>query len=91
MAHKVFAHTYYTLVDGLQKKLQSGAVSHQEAASIILENASRCGYLDRHLWLVGKNRVFIKTNQDRINLERQRSLRVEVCTRRVCIYESLCV
>ena len=78
VTHKVFAQTYYTLVDGLQKKLQSQEVSHKEACQIILENASVCGYLDKKLWIIGNTRVFIKTNQDRIQLERQRALRVEV-------------
>jgi len=78
VTHKAFAQTYYTLVDGLQKKLQTKEVDHKEASLIILENAATCGYLDKKLWLVGKTRVFIKTNQDRIQLERQRALRVEV-------------
>ena len=83
VSHQVFAQTYYTLVDGLQKKLQNGEVNFKEASTIILENASTCGYLAKHLWIVGSTRVFIKTNQDRIELERQRSLRVEVYSIRI--------
>lgn len=78
VSHKVFCQTYYSLVTGLQKRLHSNEVTHQEACRVILEAASSEGHMSREVWVVGNSKVFIKTNQDRIELERQRALRVQV-------------
>ena len=83
IAHSVFVHQYSTLVDGLSLQLRANEISDAEAALRILEDATNGGLLASTMWCVGKSKVFIKTNQDRIQLERQRIKRVEVFALRI--------
>lgn len=83
VGHSVFAHQYSTLVDGLSLRLRAHEISEGEAASLILDDSTNNGYLESNTWCVGKSKVFIKTNQDRIQLERQRIKRVEVFAIRI--------
>jgi myosin heavy subunit len=78
VGHSVFAHQYSTLVDGLSLQLRAKEITDAQASVLILEDATHHGILLRAMWYVGKSKVFIKTNQDRIQLERQRIKRVEV-------------
>lgn len=78
VGHSAFAYQYCTLVDGLSLQLRAKEITDAHASRLILEDASRNGQLQKERWCVGKSKVFIKTNQDRIQLERQRIKRVEV-------------
>jgi len=78
VAHSVFTRQFVTLVDGLSAKVQAKSISEADACQAILEAVTAEGILHRNMWCVGTTKVFIKTNQDRIQLEKQRVKRVEV-------------
>jgi hypothetical protein len=78
VTHHAFARQYATLVDGLLLKIKQKQISDLEASRMILEDSTHLQLLTPSVWCVGSTKVFIKTNHDRIALERQRVKRVEV-------------
>jgi hypothetical protein len=79
VTHHVFARQFATLVDGLLLKIKSKEISDANACSVILNHVTDVEHLiTSAVWCVGLTKVFIKTNADRIQLERQRMKRVEV-------------
>lgn len=80
VTHDVFCRQYATLVDGLQQQLKRSEISPAEACIRILESTPE---LKKDLWHVGVSKVFIKTNNDRMHLERMRVKRVEVFAIRI--------
>ncbi len=76
VTHAVFCHQYALLVDGVQTRLKDGKLEVKEAAQIILEEVTKQGLLGAKVWFVGVTKIFIKTNHDRILLDRERQKRV---------------
>lgn len=77
VTHGTFVRHFITLVDGMYVKILTNQVTHAEAATSILEDCTRQGLIKSDVWHVGKSKVFIKTNEDRVHLERQRIKRAE--------------
>jgi myosin heavy subunit len=77
VTHGTFVRHFITLVDGMYVKIITNQVTHGEAATSILEDCTSQGLIRSGVWHVGKSKVFIKTNEDRVHLERHRIKRVE--------------
>lgn len=81
--HDIFTHQYAILVDGVSTKLQNGEIDSKMAAKEILDRVTAENLLARGVSFVGKTKIFIKTNQDRILLDRERAKRVHVYALRI--------
>lgn len=81
--HDIFTHQYAILVDGVSTKLQNGELDSKTAAAEILEKVTQDKLLAPGVSFVGKTKIFIKTNQDRILLDRERAKRVHVYALRI--------
>lgn len=72
-----FANTYHILVEGLSIQKKKRNLSDAQVCTAILEYLTKTDKLKRHEWHVGqKSKVFLKTNQDRMILERERISKV---------------
>ena len=91
VTHGTFVRQFTTLVDGLYVKILFNQVTHAEAAMSILEDCTSQGIIRREAWEVGKSKVFIKTSEDRVHLERQRIKRVEVIAIRIQAFIRGCI
>ncbi|CAM9519028.1 unnamed protein product, partial [Ectocarpus fasciculatus] len=81
--HDIFTHQYAILVDGVSTKLQNKEIDVTTAAKEILEKVTSNKLLARGVSFVGKTKIFIKTNQDRLLLDRERAKRVHVYALRI--------
>ena len=74
-SHTAFAKYYSILVDGLGDLLVGKKLSEKEAATMILDRASANNLFDKDMWQIGTTKVFMKTNDMNVLLDRQRSVR----------------
>jgi myosin heavy subunit len=81
--HDIFCHQYAILVDGVSTRLQNKEMDVLQASTEILQRVTEDRLLGAKVSFVGKTRVFIKTNQDRILLDRERGKRVHVYALRI--------
>jgi hypothetical protein len=84
----VFANTYQLIVEGLSQHRKAKTISDQEACIKILEHMTiKVKKLNREDWQVGqRTKVFLKTNQDRVLLERERNFRLLGFTMKIQFY-----
>ena len=77
-SHQAFSGYYAILVDDLKKQMDAGEKTAKEAAGIILEQATANKLFARELWQIGKSKVFMKTNDMNVLLDRQRGVKCAV-------------
>jgi hypothetical protein len=76
-SYAVFANTYQIIVSGLTKKRIAKEVTDQDACWYILQQMTSEGRISRDDWQIGNiSKVFLKSNHDRVLLERERSFRL---------------
>ena len=86
--YNVFANTYQIIVEGLAKKRSTKQISDSDACNVILDHmTNNLNKIKREDWQVGKRtRVFLKTNQDRVFLERERNFRLMAYTMKIQLF-----
>jgi len=82
---RVFVNSYQILVDGLSLKRQKGQTDRACCIDIVQHIVSE-GLLDTQLCHVGTTKVFLKTNANRLVLDRQKAARVTVYAIRIQVF-----
>jgi len=83
---RVFVNSYQILVDGLSLKRQKGILADRACCLEIIEQIVSEGLLDTELCHVGTTKVFLKTNANRLVLDRQKAARVTVYAIRIQVF-----
>jgi hypothetical protein len=68
--HRHFADVFQIIHEDLPLARKKALVNNQQACQMILEEVTRLGKMDPKDWFVGKTKVFIKTGEQKLVLER---------------------